>query len=180
MTIPYLLFLIILCDTTSIVADWITIIALPFTILGLCMTYYQGRKIKSAADAAETSANAMANKIDSMLTIESLTKIMDQLNNCDSLLQNENWVEVISYLRSAKVQLIVLQKNRTYKDVTDSDFRLICRDIQLDIDNLRSKINGEEFEPDKVLINNHIDKAIEILTIIHAEIKKKHTDGNSK
>lgn len=180
MAIPSLLVLIISCDTTSIVANWITIIALPFTILGLCMTYHQGKKIKSAASAAETSANAMASKIDSMLTIESLTKIIDQMNNCYGLLQNENWVEVISHLRSAKVQLIVLQKNGSYKDVNDSDFRLICRDMQLDIDNLRSKINGEEFEPDKVLINNHIDKAIEILTIIHTDIKKQHTDGNSK
>ena len=179
MFIPSLKILNILCDT-NIVANWITIIALPFTLLGLWMTYCQGRKIKSAADAAETSAKEMASKIDSMLTIESITKMIDHLNNCDGLLKNENWVEVISYLRSAKIQLIVLQKNGTYKDVTDSDFRLICRDMQLDIDNLRSKINGEEFEPDKVLINNHIDKAIEILSIIHSEIKKKHTDGNNK
>lgn len=159
-------------------ASWVTIVAFPLTILGLFLTYQQGRKIKSAAQAASIAAVSMATKIDEVLAIESLTKIIDKLNECEALLQNSNWIEVIGILKSAKIQLVTLQKKREYKNVRDSDFRIVCRDMQGDIENLRSKINGEEFEPNIVIINNHIDKAIEILTIINTEIKKQHTNGN--
>ncbi len=161
-------------------ANWVTIIALPLTIWGLGMTYRQGRKIKSSAEAAETSALAMAKKIDSMVAIEKNAQIIEKLNNCDELLHNDNWKEVISHLRNAKVQLITVQKNGSYSTVHDSDFRISCNNLQLDIDTLRSIQNGDNFEPDKTLINKHIDRAIEILTLVHAEIKNEYRNGKNQ
>lgn len=162
------------------IVNWCTIIGLPLTLIGLCMTYFQGRKIKSAAEAARESASSTAKQIDSIFAIENNTKIIEHLYNCEDLLHQENWNEVISILRSTKIELSSLRNKGSYKSVRDTEFNIICRDIQMDIDNLRSKKNGEEFNPDITLINNHIDKAIEIFTLIHSEIKDnyRHAENN--
>lgn len=140
------------------VADWVTIIAFPLTLLGLYLTYRQSKKSKSAADAAKESANDTSAKIESIQFMSTLSRNIELLKGCPKLLLESQWVETARQLAEARDQLLVIINNEKRPDDIKR-FNTIKDSLNIDIRNLYSRAYDDTYD---LLIDTIFDRINEI------------------
>ncbi len=154
----------------SDIANWITIIAFPLTILGLLLTYFQSRKSKSAAEAAKESAQQTSAKMESFQSIANLSKNIEILKTSPKLLADEHWWEVAACLRDARDQLIALiAKEGEHGQIRE--LKDLKNKVNIDIRNLRHKSYDDTIELHIDEIFDRIEEISEIFVVKQTELK---------
>lgn len=164
----------------STLAEWVTIIALPLTIIGLVMTYLQGKKTKTAADAAQASAQQTSQKLESFQFTASLAMNIEKLKTCHTLMKENKWDEAVRHLTEARDQLITIRESLDQNSV-----EIIVKDELSTIKELRDSLNSDirelytksRNEDDYPLnyedIYQHISNVHEYFVAKQSQIKKK-------
>lgn len=154
-------------------ANWFTIVALPFTVIGLIMTYLQGKKVKKAADAANEAALATARKIDSLESIDNLARHIEKLQSCSTLLTHKEYSQVIHILNEANAKLFIEIEVKRVDVGKTFDLKKLHSQICDDITDLRERLREENDEIRISVIESHIDHLIKIFSLISSKIKNK-------
>lgn len=158
-------------SSIATVADWITVIAFPMTLLGLLLIYLQSRKTKSAADAAKDSARETYGKIESFQYMATLSKNIEILKGCPKLLLESHWLDVAHHLTEARDQLLIIMSGEKQPEIAKK-LKVLIDNLNVDIRNLYTRANDEAFELKTDSIFDRINEVHEIFVTKQAEIKK--------
>lgn len=166
-------------SSLSVFADWFTIFGLLLTVIGLFATFYQGRKTKKAAEAANDSAIKTAEKFESFQFTASLAMNIEKLKACHTLFKENKLEEIIRHLTDARDQIIVIRESLDQNsiDAVVKDELDLLKDLKdamnSDIRNLHSKSLNDEFQLYVDHIYEHINNVHEYFIAKQSQIKKK-------
>lgn len=153
------------------VADWVTIVAFPLTLLGLYLTYRQSKKTKSAADAAKASAKETSAKIESIQFMATLSRNIELLKGCPKLLLESQWLETARHLTEARDQLLIIISSESRPD-NIKRLKAIKDSLNIDIRNLYSRANDDSYELFVDTIFDRINDIHEIFVTKQEAIRK--------
>lgn len=151
-------------------ADWVTIIAFPFTIIGIGITLWQIHQTKSAAESAQDAARLTSEKVDSFQTVANISRQIEKLKNSQSLLLDGELAKVAELL--VDIRDLILEFI-TKEDQKEGEFNRIAEQLTADIYNLRAHNKDEESEIDISEISKRIDRIHQLFVIKQTKIKNK-------
>lgn len=154
--------------------NYLSIIGLILSILGIVISYIQILSIKDLAIAIKKEVTDSLNRNKAVLLISDISKKVSMISEIQSFIRN-NKVEMC-VLRMKDLKLLLSDLN-TYKEfsnlVNKKEFNNSYSDFHIDLENFHKSLLNEKNKIDKEKINANLEKLSTLLLDVEFKLKRQ-------